>query len=322
MTKISKEKTYLIKVPVYISELLESSDEIFGGISYPEMINKIKDKIDLFNENSSSIKVERKNKVFVKQVKNIEYFDASFSEDPALLLRITAFNTNYQDGFFEESERLLLTSKSKIGSATNFVLLFPRIYGNNPKSYKCNWIVLLYEDPNKESLDIATTAKLTLSKIIGIQIKNVKMNSVIESLKQRSKAPELNISFSTMEYDTLDETASFPEYLISSKTKTIREYVYKDIPYEEAQKLLSSDSFVSKGVKVIKRLLFGKHEFRVTQQYTETKMEARERLQETIEEIFNERTQISESEMKEKLYDINFILSKFEPILKNYLEAK
>lgn len=317
-----ENKKYIVKVPVYISELKEVSDSIFGGITYREMIQKVKSRIDSFNENSDRIKVERKNKVFEKHVKHIEYHETDFNGDPALLLQITAFNTNYQDGFFEDNEKQLLTTKSKIGSDNYFVLLFPRIWGNNPTKYKCNWVVLLYEDPNKENIDITTTAKLTLSKIVGIEIKNVKMSSVIESLQQKKEAPELNISFTTTEYNTFEESIAYSEYLVSTKTKTIKEYTYRNVPEQDAKKLLSAKNYVKKGSKVVKRLLFGKHEFKVTQQFVESNKEAQEKLRETIEEIYNEKTQISEKDMKENLYDLEFILGKFETILKNYLEAK
>lgn len=324
MSNTKKDKNYIVKIPVYISELKEGSDAIFGGISYREMIDKVKFKINEFNAYSDNIKVGRKHKVFEKHIKHIGYTEANFNGDPGLLLKITAFNTNYQDGFFEDKERLPLTSQSKIGSDTNFVLLFPRIYGSDPVRYKCQWVVMLYEDPNKENVDITTTAKLTLSKIIGIEIKNVKMNSVLESLRQKKEAPELNISFTTIEYNTFDESVSYPTYLVSTKIKTVKEYVYKNVPVKDAEVLISSKSFFEKqsGFKVVKRLLSGKHEFKVTQRYTDSPKDVEDKLQETIEEIYNERTQISEEDMKENLYKIDFILSKFDPILKNYLSAE
>ena len=141
---------HVIKVPVYVSETKTDSVGFFGGITYKNMIESLTRKIDEYNISSGEIKSVKKKKIFEKVVKGIEYSETLIDNRSGLLVKMTAYNTNYIDGFFEENNKIALTKKSKIGSENNFMLMYPSITGLNPVSYKYRWMILLYEDPNKD----------------------------------------------------------------------------------------------------------------------------------------------------------------------------
>lgn len=312
-----KDKDYRIKVPVYVSELLDNPIDLFGGYSFQDMLNKVKKQIDTYNISIKEIKNTKRNKTFEKHIKGIEYSEYPIGKTKGLLLKVTAFNTNLFDGFFEEEKKIKFTQNSKVGSDNNFMLLFPNIYGLNPQTYRSQWVILLYEDPNKENADIAGTAKLVLKKILDIDVKNVKLKTVIEKIKEAQYTPELNIKLTSLEHNVDTGIPEYKIYLFSSRTKTTSEYVYKDLPADGAIDIISKEnSLLKRGMQVIKRVVLGKKEFKITQ--INESFEAEEMISEKIEEIYNADTPISEKELQEKVYNDDFVMEKLTPILLEY----
>ncbi|QJD77029.1 hypothetical protein [Spirosoma rhododendri] len=180
---------YVIKVPVYVSEIKTGSDELFGGVSFKHMIDSLVRKIDEYNSNSGEIKTYKKKKTFERVIKGIEYHEIPIGLRSGLLIKMTSYNTNYMDGFYEESSRVPLTKRTKIGSDNNFMLMFPNIFGSNPQNYKYQWVVLLYEDPNKDFNEISSTAKSVLKKVFDIKVENIKLKTVINNVTIQKIAP-------------------------------------------------------------------------------------------------------------------------------------
>lgn len=311
-------KEYRIKVPVYVSELIDKPNDLFGGISYQDMVKSAITKIDEYNSNRGEIKKPKRNKTFEKHIKGIEYQEYPIgSRKKGLLLKITSFNTNLIDGFFEEQNKIQFTKASKVGSDNNFLLLYPNIYGLDPNNYRYQWIILLYEDPNKENADIVATAKIVLKDVLRIDVKNIKLKTVIENLRQAKYANELQIKLVTQEYDVDKGIPHFHEYLVSSKTKTINEYVYTQMPAEAAINLINKENFITKGLQAIKRIFLNNREYKITQTFEE---EAEEKIKEIVEEIYNSDISISEDDLQNRLYDTKFVMDKLIPILTDYLK--
>ena len=124
--KETKEKSYNIKVPVYTTTMLDQTVGLFENVSYNDMIQMIKGKLSKF---STPISSSNRNKTKQTVINGIAYHDITIEDVPALLLQISAFNTNMYDGYFEANEKIQITKDNKIGSDTNYVLLYPRIKG-------------------------------------------------------------------------------------------------------------------------------------------------------------------------------------------------
>ncbi|MDH4462173.1 MAG: hypothetical protein QE277_12175 [Flectobacillus sp.] len=317
--KGKQPKEYKIKIPVYVSELIDKPMDMFGGITKLDMIKSIKDKLSTYNDSVREIKRQRRNKTFEKHIKGINYDEIELGDTKALLLRITSFNTNYLDGFFEEEKKIVLTKKAKIGSDNNFILIYPNIYSLAPEKYRYQWIFLLYEDPNKESSDVIGTAKIVLKDILNIEVKNIKLNTVIEALRDAKVTPLVELKITTLDFDIEDNYPKLKNYITSRKVKTIDESIYENLPSEDAIDLITfGKNFFRKGYQVVKRFILGNKEFKITQTYED----ANEKIKEVVEEIYNSETTITEDELQNELYETDFVLGKLVPILSQYLNNK
>lgn len=57
-----------------------------------------------------------------------------------------------------------LTKNDKLGSETNFMLIYPIIIGINQETYQYQWKILLYEDPTKDNNELVAICKTVLEK--------------------------------------------------------------------------------------------------------------------------------------------------------------
>ncbi|GAB4029631.1 hypothetical protein [Spirosoma jeollabukense] len=311
-----EQKSIKIKIPVYVSELTEKPTGLFGAITQHEMIDKIKKNIDDFNREAIILKSKRKNKTFEKGIQGISYEEIKINTEPTLLLKITAFNTNYSDGYFEKDNKIEFTRESKIGSENNFVLIYPLIEGNDFHSFRYQWVILIYEDPNKESSDIISSAKIALSKILKIKIKNIKLKSALEAIEREETIPDVIIRVSSVDYDYESDMPIFRTYLVGSQTRIITESHYKDLPAESAINLISTSALKNVAFRAVKRFIKGKKEIKFTQYSNE---EVGDSIKQMVEEIYNSETEITEEDLKNNIYNINFIMNTMQPVLFEYL---
>lgn len=107
MTRIAKkelkEKFYNIKIPVYTTTMLDQSLGLFENVSFQDMVQMIKKRLDDFK---SPISSSNRNTPQKTVVSDISYQDVQIGNVPVLLLQISAFNTNMYDGYFEANEKI------------------------------------------------------------------------------------------------------------------------------------------------------------------------------------------------------------------------
>ena len=123
---MATEKSYNIKVPVFTTTMKDDTEGLFGKITYSDMLETIKSKINAFK---SEISYENRNKTKKKVISKISFIEQVLGEIPCLLLQISAFNTNIYDGYFEAIEKIQIQRENKLGSENNFILLYPVIKG-------------------------------------------------------------------------------------------------------------------------------------------------------------------------------------------------
>lgn len=317
----NKEKSYNIKIPVYISEKVEEEDGFFGILSYQNMIDILSKKIDAYNDNPTNITNDKRNKTVIKEIEKVTYSVVDIGDEKGMLLKITASNTNFFDGYLKTNElneeKRKLNKTDKVGSDNNYILLYPKITGANTANYKYEWIILIYEDPNKENSDIVGIAKLVMQKILNISIANLKLPELLSKLEAISIIPELQLKFSTVEYDTNDVDEYLVEYLTKSKIVKQQESFFKNVPFEKVKKIINEVKFYLDYKKKSIKIVNGKNEIKIFQEHLE---EAKEKLKITVEEIFNQNSLIYQSDIEKKLiYDETYIIEKLSPILANYL---
>ena len=217
----AKEKSYIFKVPVYTTSMLdkESGLLLFEDVTYDDLIRFVKDKIAKFQFPLSSPK---RNKTLMTVIKGIKMKDVEFGTDKALLLQISAYDTNFYDGCFEGEKRIDITKDNKIGKDSNFVLLVPRKKGLTPDSYTCYFLMFVYEDPTKKNGEVSKLAKLIAREVIQVPVENIKLPIIMQELKEYKTIPELQIRFSSIYEAENDVDVKYVEYFQGGHIKKLK----------------------------------------------------------------------------------------------------
>ena len=308
-----QKKSYNIKVPVFTTIMLDQSVGLFDNVSYQDMIQMIKGKLSNFTTPISSSNINKTKKTVVNE---ISYQDVSIENIPALLLRISAFNTNIYDGYFEANEKIQITKDNKIGRDSNYILLYPRIKGLSKNTYTCFFLLLVYEDPTKDNGEVCKLAKLVVNKILGIPIQNIKLPMIFDELKDISTIPTLQIKYRSI-IDAEDEVdVKYREYICSQKLEKKKDRIFKNIPRETMIELLADKTEDEDYHQKKTRIIIGKKEYRIQKDLIN---EAGEELQETAEKIFNATSSITQEELDTKVHNPDFIVEKLTAVLINYL---
>lgn len=303
---MAKVKSYNIKVPVYTTEIIEETNCLFG-ITYAEMVNAIKTKIDHFQ---SELSFENRNKTKKTVINKVVYTEHTLGTTPCLLLQISAYNTNLYDGYFEAEEKIPFQKDDKIGNDTNFMLIYPIINGITQNSYARYFLVLVYEDPHKDSGEIIKISKNVVNKILTVPIQNIKLPTLLDELRTISTVPELQVRYFGISSADNEVDIKFREYLQCGKIKRTKENSFRNMPFDTVQDLLNetdeSGEYQRKEIKLIN----GKKEYKISKELFN---EAGETLKETAEKIYNATTSISQEEL-EKIYDTDFIVEKIREV--------
>ena len=311
--KKSKPQSYKIKIPVYTTEVISKSNDLFGT-SYDDMISVIKNKINKFSTRA----FENRNSTKKTVINHIECIDHQLGDRPCLLLRISAYTTNLLDGYFKEAninEPIGFKKDSEIGSNHNFIMLYPIILGMDSDNYTQYFIVLVYEDPNKDSGEVIRLSKIVLRRIVGIPIRNIKLSTILEELKDLSTIPELQIKYFSISTSENEVDVKYQPYLFKGNLKRVKEQEFKNMPFDIAQDLLNSNEDTGFERKVTK-MTIGKKEYKISK---EEIANASEEMKETAEKIFNATATIQQDEL-DSIYKNDFIIDKLTGVLNEYLK--
>lgn len=316
------EKYYDIKVPVFVTEKVELGEPspINPMPTYDSLIGNVKKKIEEYHALPQKISNSRKTKTIKKEVSTITYTEHQSEDIPMLLLKISAGITNLKDGFFYNGEKQNFNEKDLIGSDNNFMLLYPYIEGITSKSFR--WIVLVYEDPNKEVADILETAKLTL-KYLGIEVKNVKLETILQDLSRTKNDIDVELAVRTLKIKEEAPHSDLTKYVVSYSANKEYNYLLK-VPIAELKEMIKSGvkRFISAGSNnVLVKYLITKDrkEYKISHQLVI--QEGKERIKQVAEEIFNYKIRIYEEDLESNVYQPSFVKEKLLSVLTNYLST-
>ena len=303
-----KPKVYSIKMPVYTTSTMDREEGMFGKATYEEMMAFLKNRLSSF---SSPISTDNRNKTKKTVISKINSSQVTIGDVPALLLQINAFNTNLYDGYFEGNEKINFTRDNKIGSDSNYVLFYPRIVGLSEGKYTCFFLMLVYEDPTKDSGEVSRIAKIVSNKILNVPIQNIKMSMIMEELKAIKEVPELSVRYYSL-------TEAENGYLDSTKLKKEETRNFKNMPMDTMRDLMSDTSEDGNYQKKETWIRWGRREYKITKQLI---AEAGEELKETAEKIFNATSAVTQQELEEKIHDKKFMIEKMSDVISNYISS-
>lgn len=331
--KVEGKKPFVVKVPVYATEVKE------GSFTYESVITRLKEELNNYNNNADIGRVafNRSNKTQRKVIQKVDYFDCPYGEDsneiPTLLLKTTTFNTNIHDAYTEDSDGTIrvLSDTTKLVSEHNYMLFYPNFVGYEPNQ-KVNWLVFVCGDTNKNDTDIVNTAKLVINRVLHWSFTSIKPKDLLDKIQQVS-IPVFQLRYIGVEKDISDANEKYITYLVESKIKKDKKKTYKDIPFNSVEKLLEED--FNHDEYQIREAEFtqGKKKFKLVRRYqgmTEAeydefdtlKKEAQTLFEETAELTFTDSFELLETEEKnKKLQDKDFILERMLPIIINYIAS-
>lgn len=312
-------KTYKLKVPVYISDEKEDEKQTieFEELNFSKelLIDTILSKINSFNEKKIVLTTKVRNKTITQNVERVDYEKIKFGDDSSLLIRVTSFQTNIRDKYIQSETKKDIEQTDKLGSENHFFVLYPHTYGANLDKYK--WLILLYEDPNKENKEIVTASKTVLNDILEINTKNVKLKDVIKRVSNKKTIPKLSLRLSSFEFDENDEDYMLSEYVVKGKTSKIREVEYENLPFDTVKKILQDTKIFSTFSKRVLKIIDGKQQFKLEQNSLD---EVQERINEVAEESYNFSSEVTSEDIENnKIYTTDFIISKMQPVIENYI---
>ena len=241
--------TLKIKVPIYISSVLEES-----FYSYPEMCQRIEQVITDYNNRlpDSKLSFTQRTKLKQKVIKFIHFDRYNFGHTPALLLRIEEYKQNNKDLYLENSitaEQRDIALEDKIGSNYNYVLLYPLIRYLDNGNVENRWVAFVYNDPSKEDVDIKTTTHSVLSKILNLSVKAVMRESTRNRLHRTPVIPKVVANYVTVNNRPNDQV-DLRQYELSCKST--RKITYQNLPQDELMYLMNDqpEDVVSKKITV------------------------------------------------------------------------
>lgn len=310
--KKAKTKFYTIKMPVYTTSSFEDIKGLFGNVTYQEMIDYLVAKINNFKGN---IQTQNKNKTFINVIDSIKKTEVSIGDIPALLLQISSYKTNMYGGYFQSDKKIDIQKENRIGNNSNYVLLYPKISGVSERTRSCYFLMVVYEDPTKETGVVSKLAKEVAKKILKTPVQNIKMPIVLKELKRIGIIPELSVTYFTIEPSDSNVGEAYRKYICKTQLKSEDQRDFKEMPYDTVEKLLKDVQEDKKYKKKRTIIHVGKTEYQIENKNI---AEACEELNETAEKIFNGSVEITQDELDNKIYDNNFIVEKMCSVLKNY----
>lgn len=306
------QQTFLIKMPVYTTNIIESIQDLFPNISYDAMLDMLINKIKKF---TFPIISKNKSKTIVTVVNNIDFELVKIGDISSLLLRIESYKTNLYEGYFESDEKIRFNKDSKIGSDSNYILIYPRIEGYTYSSYSCYFLMLVYEDPTKANGEVSRLAKIIANKVLELSMQNIKLPNILAELKNIKIIPELCFRYYSIDNEYGQTNKKYIQYQQECKIKTEKKQEFKNMPFDVMEELLSESDDNCDYQRKETSIILGKTEYRIKKRII---TEAQEVIKETAEKIFNATSAISQKEL-DKVYDKQFMLEKMANVITNYI---
>lgn len=315
-----QQKNYKIKVPVYVSELIERDENGAVFATTPEsMINDAQTSINTYNSNPhKQVTSDKRAKTTTIGIQNIEYTDMQFNNDKCLLLKVTAYKTNLIDGYYQsakdEEKEIRFEEKDKLCSDTYFYILYPLVSRNlETNIVEIYWHVFIYEDPSKANDEMARIARLIMSKIIKVPIKNIKSDKMLADIRRYKLISEVEISLSSIDSDNDSDVPTYIQnYTFESKLKKEKTIKLSNMKADDAISAFEDGTFKdSYSRRQLKFTTYNKRVFSVIQEF-------KDKLSLALEDSFNYSIDVEESDMK-SIFKIETIKKNVEGIFTRYM---
>jgi hypothetical protein len=306
----NKNKTndkYIINVPVFVSKR-HSVGSLFE-LTFDNLIDGIIQQLKQYNDEKDYKILNKKNKLFQRQIGHINFEKCTIGDVPVLLLNASAYTINKQGEHIKSDTIVSIEPSDRIGDNSNYYLLVPEITGLDAKYY--NWILLVYDDPTRDTEEIITIAKSIMNDIIHQPIKNIKLPDLLTELKDTF--PKIKLQLNSIEYNENSRFDKFKKYETHFSSFTKKEVDYIGMPIDDVEKLIK-DKFGSQFKQKVLKFFAGNKEYKIKQEIANFKADNNL----LVERYFNFAEDIPTTQMND-VFKKEFILNIMKKVLAKYL---
>lgn len=291
-----------IKIPAYISEPLTEPTNVVS--TYLEMVNNMRNIIDAYNNREEDSKISNilRGKSIKKEIHHIDYDQYSDGETPVLLLRISEKKQGFTDLAVEGVNTSVVKQDDKLATQYNCAVLYPNI-DTRGTEVSNNWITFVYIDPGKTDVDVISTVKMVLKRILKLKIKNVKSNTANELIRREGLIPKLVAQY-VIVTNNENERLDIRGVQVKSTIKEVKKFEYHDIPAEDVEEYVNNQNDKPYLERKIVVSFVDNQELKYVHKQNEEQT-----LKDAIEQIYNYETDMLLSDFP-RMYNSDFILEK------------
>jgi hypothetical protein len=298
-----------VDIPIFVSD--KENIGMFS-MTLDELVTNAIKCIEEYNTKGSYITEPKRKKLEQRQIEKIASNKIMIGNNPALLVNANLYSLNRRLIFKQENEEqeIQVNEKDRIGSNNNYFLLCPAFTNLNNDAYY--WIVLVYDEPGKNTEDMIALAKSVMKNIIKQKVTNVKLKSVIEELKEEKLRVKLVLNSLTFNDNPINN--KLESFQTSSKSFVKTEYEFNGVPVTDLVQNIIDDKIDSGLISKVVRFFRGDKEYKVSQELSKFKSSS----QLLVEQHFNFTKNFPWSELG-KINEHTFMMRLFNEALEKYL---
>lgn len=308
------QKTYLLKLPVFIIPLKKEDKGLFGAMDKLTMVENLKTQLEKFPKTELSNRGKLKKTQIESLALSTIYLD---EHTPCLLVQAAVSDSNLEDTYLSgpNQPKSKIPKTSVISGEKYFILFYPRIEGIDSNQYTYTWLQVIYEDPTHETGVATKVAKKIAKSIINVESFNVKLQSAIEDFKKIKLFPEVQIELTSVDVAPASEFSKYETYLVDSKESRHLCYNFKNMPYDIVEEIFrdtDSHGFITTKAKAI----IAKKEYRVKREHYQDQAD----LKSTFEQLYNFSYEVTKEEIDSgELFKEEFLMARFSSVIEAYL---
>lgn len=299
-----------IKYPTLITSILSSHHNQFVALRQ-DIINSI----SAYNNLSASdkLRIPFRGKSKNKVIKHIHYDLCNIGQVPSIIICVEEYRDGFDDLYLQQihSQQVSINPADRLGSSKNYALLYPIIEPTGTDWHN-QWLVVIYDTPNKDDSDIINTIKYTVNKVFNLPFKF----ALPVTYQGDRTIPKVEVTYVSIE-NADNMHMVLRSKIVSSTTKAINRVQYENVTTDEIQTIINDRVGMMEGIKRKLKLFKDTNNKSSTETITQ-EMDSDGNIQSTYISKYS----YSQDIQNEELSDINTIqtmVRNFREVITNYL---
>lgn len=220
---------YSITVSVYLTEPVNYGS---ANVNVKTMLEALKEKVAKYPSGSlpRGSNSKKAKEIYVHKIEAHEHINKDFGE--IILLEIIAGQTKIVGREYQGNEIQSNVEASEYINNHYFYLLIPHCETTSDDITYTHYVIMYYEDPNKEKEDVDKIAKQVVLKILGedVTFKLFAPKIIIDELKKIQN--EIEVTLSVVSESSSENNSKYKEYsIVNTITSESISTTEKDVFY-------------------------------------------------------------------------------------------